>query len=68
MLKYGRRRHGHEGIICEMDKKSRSRARREMGKSAYRRIEPRLNCRLILALDQETIITVCHRNSRYRYG
>ena len=27
VLKYGRRRYGHEGIICEMDKRSRLRAR-----------------------------------------
>ena len=66
MLKYGKRRRSGDGISVSMDKASRRRAEKGMGRKKYAKVESNLGFYLVLSLDMGTLITVAHRLQRSR--
>ncbi len=67
LLDYGRESHDHRGCrIVAFDKRSRRRAARELGASAFRSIERFLGAYAVVAGD-DAVVTVGHRGDRRRF-
>ena len=66
LLKYGKRRYSRDGISIYMDKRSRWRAKMDMGESTYGRLEDQLDFYVVVSLDGTRLITAAHRLRRRR--
>ena len=61
LISHGRRRYSGGGVSYMMDRGSRRRARTAIGESTYKRIQPWLDCYVVVSFDQTNVITVAHR-------
>jgi hypothetical protein len=64
LLEYGREAHDHRGCrIVRFDKRSRRRAARALGESAFRSVERFLDAYAVVGAD-DAVVTVGHRQRR----
>ncbi len=66
LYRYGKRQHTYDGgVSYAMDKKTRRTAKKDMGETAYRRIESQLDSYIIVKLNG-VLVTAAHRLERLR--
>ena len=67
LVDYGKHSFTKKGISCCMDRQTRIKAKRDMGESAYKRVEWWLDrCYVVMSLDLASVITAAWRNKRWR--
>ncbi|MCE2463712.1 MAG: hypothetical protein J4F46_07375, partial [Dehalococcoidia bacterium] len=55
-----------KGFSFMMVRKARKKAKEVMGEPAYKKIEPWLDCYLILSPDQACVVTIARRLRKWR--
>lgn len=66
LLAYGASKIRHGGEVVYMDQASRRKARKELGRTTYARLERSLDSYLVLA-DDGQVLTCAHRARKFRF-
>ena len=66
VLRFGKCKPTKDGRSYSMDHPARRRAERALGKTAYGRISDKLNIYIVVATNDEYVVTVAHRLRRRR--
>ena len=67
VYRFGKAVRTRQGMSYSMDGRARRIAEKKLG-SQYCRVADRLDCYMVVAQDERTIITVAHRSQRMRTG
>ena len=68
VYRFGRATRTRQGMSYSMDSRARRMAERALGNQEYCRFADKLDCYIVVAQDERTIITVAHRSQRLHAG